>query len=332
MNDETVAAPRFSPRRLAHANLFVTELDRSMSFYNRVCGLEEVRREPGIAAGFLTNGNTHHDVGLMEIGDNTRTGIDGYVQVAKSRMRGAGLNHFGWELENEKQLVEAYQRARAAGVKIHRTTDHQISHSVYVFDPEANLNEFYADAMTDWRSIFNPSLDDLVSSEWDPDAAPPSATPKYNPDPDLRRVEDAAFHSLRITHAVLVARDIDRLRRFYEDVGGLTSVAESADGDFVCLKGTSAAYDLVLMAADDDLAAGLHHVSFEVADDDLDRGEQALAGSGIEAAHRIDNAAKRSVFLKDPDGLEIEFCRPLDRRAAIDLAVAGEKAMRPYLV
>jgi len=332
MSDKTVAAPGFSPRRLTHANLFVTELGRSMAFYNHICGFEEVAREPGISAGFLTNGNTHHDLGLMEIGTETRTGIGGYVQVAESRMKHAGLNHFGWELENEKQLVDAYHRAVAAGVKIHRTTDHQVSHSVYVFDPEGNLNEFYADAMTNWRSVFNPELTDLISSHWDPDSATPSETPKYNSTPDLRRVEDAAFHSLRITHAALVARDIDRLRGFYVDVAGLTPVAESADGDFICLKGTSAAYDLVLLAADDDLTPGLHHVSFEVDDDDLDRGERALADSGLKVGPRIDNAAKRSLFIKDPDGIGIEFCLPLDRRAAADLAAAGERAMRPYLV
>ena len=61
----TEPAVRFHPRRLGHANLFVSDLDRSMRFYSAVCGLEEVRREPAIRIGFLSNGNTHHDVGLV---------------------------------------------------------------------------------------------------------------------------------------------------------------------------------------------------------------------------------------------------------------------------
>ena len=60
------AAVRFAPRRLAHANIFVGNLERSMSFYNKVCGIEEGRRETGIRAGFLSNGNTHHDIAAME--------------------------------------------------------------------------------------------------------------------------------------------------------------------------------------------------------------------------------------------------------------------------
>lgn len=332
MGKTTADNVHFRPRRLGHANLFVSNLDRSMAFYNRVCGLEEVRREPGIAAGFLTNGNTHHDIGLMEIAQEARVGVGGHVQVAQSRMKGAGLNHLGWELDNERQLAEAYERAVTAGVKIHRTTDHQISHSIYIFDPEGNLNEFYADAMKDWRIVFNPGREDLISSHWDPVAQPPSEEPKHNPNPDLRRVDDAAFHSLRITHAVLVARDLDRLRTFYEGVGGLEPVYEAPGGAFVCLKGTSARYDLVLFPARDDLAPGLHHIAFEVESGPQDGAEAVLQGLGLKASLRVDNAGKNSVFVKDPDGLEIEFYRSVDVTAAMDLAVQGDQQKQQYLV
>ena len=64
----------FRPRRLGHANLYVSELERSMAFYNQVVGLEEVVREPAIHAGFLSNGNTHHDIGMVEIQLMTITG------------------------------------------------------------------------------------------------------------------------------------------------------------------------------------------------------------------------------------------------------------------
>jgi catechol 2,3-dioxygenase len=332
MGDKAGAAARFSPRRLGHANLFVTDLDRSMTFYNRVCGLEEVRREPGIAAGFLTNGNTHHDIGLMEVGKEARVGVGGHTQVAESRMKRAGLNHLGWELENEKQLVEAYERAVAAGVEIHRTTDHQISHSVYVFDPEGNLNEFYADAMDDWRTVFNPDREDLISGHWDPLAAPRDTRPRYSPNPDLRQVEGAAFHSLRITHAVLVAKDLERLRRFYEDVGGLTPVSEAPDGAFLCLKGTSARYDLVLFPEREGLAPGLHHVAFEVGDADLEPGAEMLKSLGFEAERRFEIESKRSIFVKDPDGIGIEFYTPGARVGDIDIARAGPADQQLYLV
>ena len=119
-----------------------------------------------------------------------------------SRMTRPGLHHFGWELESEKQLVEAYERYLAAGLDVHRTTDHQISHSVYVFDPEGNLNEFYADAMHDWRSIFNPTRDDLVRQPLGPARRVPQrgAHVSGEPPPARRRrrgVSRASHHPRR---------------------------------------------------------------------------------------------------------------------------------------
>ena len=56
----------FKPRRLGHVNLYVGDLNSSTDFYTNVAGIELVRREPGIDAVFVSNGNTHHDVALMQ--------------------------------------------------------------------------------------------------------------------------------------------------------------------------------------------------------------------------------------------------------------------------
>src|SRR5262249_43647217 len=152
-------AVKFKPRRLGHVNLSVRDLERSVEVYTQVFGIEEVRREPGIKAGFLSNGNTHHDVALIEVG------------ILATQ---AGLNHLGWELENEVQLVEAYQRAQRAGLKIDFTANHQISHSVYLSDPEGNGHEFYADAMKDWRTLMRPDRFDMITSAWTPGEPPPA--------------------------------------------------------------------------------------------------------------------------------------------------------------
>jgi catechol 2,3-dioxygenase len=331
---QTIACDvQFAPRRLGHANLFVGLLERSMEFYNRICGLEEVRREPGIGAGFLSNGNTHHDLGLMQIGEQPRVGLRGHVQIPKGRGSRAGLNHLGWEVETEKRLVAAYERARAAGIRIHRTTNHQLSHSVYVFDPDGNLNEFYADVIKDWRTIFNPGREDLVSGPWDPDAGTASGEPNYNPRPELARVADAVFHPVRITHAVLVARDFERMRAFYTDVAGLQPVHEGPGGAFVCLRGTSSRYDLALFRAGDGLSPGLHHMAFEVTDErELDEARALLGRAGIEPEVAISNRAKQSLFFRDPDGLGVEMYAPRSGDGGIALAGPNEAGLQPYLV
>src|SRR5712691_363560 len=116
----------FRPRRLGHANLFIGDLERSMQFYNQVCGLEEVFREPAINAGFLSNGNTHHDVAVVQVSETSLLGRDSQVLVPEGWGKRAGLFHLGFEMENEAELVAAYRRAQQSGVKILMTVDHQL--------------------------------------------------------------------------------------------------------------------------------------------------------------------------------------------------------------
>ena len=44
-------------------------------------GLEECFQEPAIYAGFMSNGNTHHDVGLTQLSEESLIGRDGQMLV-----------------------------------------------------------------------------------------------------------------------------------------------------------------------------------------------------------------------------------------------------------
>jgi catechol 2,3-dioxygenase-like lactoylglutathione lyase family enzyme len=60
----------FSPVRLNHAVLFVADLQRSLTFYTELFGMEVVATEPRANAAFLRlprSGN-HHDLGLFGVG------------------------------------------------------------------------------------------------------------------------------------------------------------------------------------------------------------------------------------------------------------------------
>ena len=197
----------FRPRRLGHGNLFVSDLNRSMEFYTRVCGLTEVFREPPIKAGFLSNGSSHHDIALMETSDKSRLGGDGHTLISNERGTRSGLNHFGWEMETEAELVEAYDRARELEVDLHRTANHQVSHSVYLFDPEGNYHEFYADASDNWREVWRSGNADVLTVKWSPEEAPPSTRSRYTADADLKPAPDAMISTRQVRHGTLVASD-----------------------------------------------------------------------------------------------------------------------------
>jgi catechol 2,3-dioxygenase len=320
-------AARFAPRRLAHANIFVGDLERSMRFFNQVCGLEEVRREPGIGAGFLSNGNTHHDIGAMQASGAVRIGIGGHVQIPEGRGHRPGLNHLGWEMDNEAVVAAAWQRAVAAGVDIHRTADHQLAHSVYVFDPDGNLHEFYADVVDDWRTVFNPEREDLITSQWEPAAQPPSKARRWPQNPQIRTVPGAIFNPKRMARAAIVARDFPRLKAFFTEVAGLEALEGGQNDGYVLMRGSATpdGWDLALFAARDGLQPGLHHAVFEMTDEaKLLAAERKAGASGAGIELIVDRPHKRSVFVRDADGMRFEFrcARPGGAGPVADLPAA----------
>ena len=299
---------RFRPRRVAHGNFFVSDLEASMRYYNDVLGLREVFREPGIGAGFLSNGSSHHDVGLIQVTDRTLTGRDGQVQVAADRGRAPGLNHIGLEMETEAELVAAYERAREAEVEIHRTVDHQISHSVYLFDPDGNYLEFYADADQDWRAIYEANEGQLITGNWAPDLENASTSPKYVASPELARVPDAPLTPRRAARVSLMVSEMPTMLAFYEEVVGMTLVAGGVAEGFAVLSGAVGNWDVGLFEAAGGSHPGLHHFGFELGSgDELEEAVKRLERQGVEPEIRISHPTKESVAVRDRDGIMLEF-------------------------
>lgn len=298
----------FAPRRIGHMNLFISNLARSVAFYQDVCGLETVGRSDGTGLGFFSNGNTHHDVGCLLATGRGLVGPDGHVQVPKERGHSPGLNHIGWEMENEWELVQAYKRATAAGVKIHRTCDHAISRSVYVFDPDGFLHEIYADTVLDWRGLFRDRGLDGLTTSWVPGETPPSTDPRYDPTPDFHRVPTARYHAERLAGITLLVRNYSRMRNFYINVMGLKPRFEFSEPRVIGLGGSAGGTDVILIEAQGDATAGMHH--FSLVTPELPEVSLQQSSPTAEIAHPevyLDLPYKRSVFLRDPDDMLVEL-------------------------
>lgn len=312
--DSLRKVPFWRPRRLGHANLYVTDLERSMGFYNTVVGLEESYRRPSIKAGFLGNGNTHHDIGMVE------------VSSPLSRSGEAGLNHLAFELENEVDLVAGYQRAVAAEIDFPRTVDHDITRSIYGLDPDGNTVEIYADMTTEWRKL-RTGVVTKPTPQWTPGTPPPGVASLYQENPEIRRVAAAIFHPTRITHVVLVARDYVGMLGYYRDRIGLELLCGDADSRFAVLGGTNGSRDLCLFRRREGWCAGLHHIGFAMRDaDDLAASVGRLVGTSWELEREIDRPVRYCVHIKDPDGLRIQFYidreDPLDALSSMDTETA----------
>jgi catechol 2,3-dioxygenase len=287
----------FRPRRLGHANLFVSDYDRAADFYKAVVGFEEVYRQPDNQASFLSNGNTYHDLALTDIRSK---------YAAKGQK--PGIWHLAFELETEADMVDGYNRARAEGVPFSFVMDHDVARSLYQNDPDGNMVEIYADVEKDWR----PMRQGIIIKEkpkWVPGVTSVPLTEKnYPQNPEFVVVKDSIFHPKKVTHVALVTNKFEDMYDYYSKTVGLSSFVGDRKSDFAILRGTASNGDLTLYRKRSGLSPGLHHVGFEVWDeDDLQRSVAALPGSGVALEREVEHPARHSVVIRDKDDLRLQF-------------------------
>ncbi|WP_370154042.1 VOC family protein [Ferrovibrio sp.] len=288
------AEPKFfAVRRLGHVNLYSADFDGAMKFYTEVIGVEEVYRTPLVGGGFMSNGNTHHDIAFID--------VNGPVARAR-KAKSPQLNHLGFELESEVALVECYNKAIAAGQTFLRTMDHDIAHSVYNFDPDGNVYEVYADVVREWRNQRSGTVT-KPKPDWTPGSTPPIVESLYHVDPEIRRVSSAVFHPAYTTHAAMVVKDLAKSEAHYQDLIGLRTLSKGANGDIAVMAGTATDIALVLIQATDARPAGYHHVSMKVEDvADLKESTWKARSMGLPIAVEISESGRFAVQIRDGEG------------------------------
>jgi catechol 2,3-dioxygenase len=129
--------------QLDHAVFYVKDLKASLGFYRDLLGFKEVGRAFGGRAAALTSGRTHHELLLIEVGD-----------LPGPAPRRRGLYHIGIKIgDSKEELREAVQQLTAAGIRIDGSSDHTVSWSLYVRDPDGNEVELFCDNPdVDWRA------------------------------------------------------------------------------------------------------------------------------------------------------------------------------------
>ena len=129
---------------LGHVVYYVKTLETSLKFYHKAVGLEVSGKIFNGRAALLTGGRTHHELLLIEVGDATGP-------LAGKRI---GLYHAGWKVgECLADLKQARDRILEQGYRIEGLSDHTISQSIYLRDPDGNEVELYVDnPACDWKN------------------------------------------------------------------------------------------------------------------------------------------------------------------------------------
>jgi catechol 2,3-dioxygenase len=130
---------------LGHLVLYVRDLERSRRFYRDVLGFTPLPlEESGFPAAAFSSGRTHHELMLIEVGEQA---------APIPRGRRVGMYHFGLKIgTTDDELREAVAVLRANDVELVGATDHGVTHSLYILDPDGNEIELFIDVQPEiWR-------------------------------------------------------------------------------------------------------------------------------------------------------------------------------------
>jgi catechol 2,3-dioxygenase len=129
---------------LGHVVLYVRELERSVRFYTTAVGLGLSGAIFNGRAALLSGGTTHHELLLIQVG----------AAVGPLQGRRLGLYHVGWKVGDSIEALKAYyNRLCELGYPVDGMSDHSVSQSLYLRDPDGNEVELYVDNPDyDWRN------------------------------------------------------------------------------------------------------------------------------------------------------------------------------------
>jgi catechol 2,3-dioxygenase len=129
--------------RLGSVHLTVTDLDRSVSFYESAIGLRLARRD-GVEAALGAGGEE-----LLVLHEEPQ---------ARPAGRHAGLYHFALLHPSRLELARAAQRLMATQTPVSGASDHKISEAIYLPDPDGNGIELAADRSREhWGDLSDPT-------------------------------------------------------------------------------------------------------------------------------------------------------------------------------
>jgi catechol-2,3-dioxygenase len=144
-------------KELGHLVLYVHDLERSAAFYRDVLGWRQLAptEELGFPAAAFSapSDRTHHELLLIEVGEDAQSLPSG---------RHVGLYHFGLKVgDTDDELRDALRTLQEAGATVIGASDHTVTHSLYILDPDGNEIELFVDVPgVDWKAdpalLFSP--------------------------------------------------------------------------------------------------------------------------------------------------------------------------------
>jgi catechol 2,3-dioxygenase len=278
--------------RIRSVALAVSELERSVDFYERVLGVPLIASE-------------RHRAELGADPELPALVLEDIAAPTSVPVGGTGLFHVAWLHPSRASLAASVKRVASAGWRFEGAADHGVSEALYLSDPDGLGIELYADRPHElWQRPADGhgvrmvtlalDLEDLLAQHAD------EPTPAMAP-------------GTAVGHVHLKVADVPRANAFYRDALGFEEQAQLPSAAFLSAGGYHHHVGLnswqsrgALPAPDS--APGLRSVEFELASsEELDALERRLAHApAAPSGARAENGA---LTVRDPDGELLAFTR-----------------------
>jgi catechol 2,3-dioxygenase len=202
--------------RLGAVALTVTDLDRSVAWYQAALGMRVHRQDVGVAA----LGDGEEDV-LVLHEDATAT---------QPSRRSSGLYHYALLFPTREELARAALRLGATRTPIQGASDHGTHEAIYLPDPDGNGIELAADRPREQWPTPEEEFSRGGPMPLDFDALLETVAGEGSVDPQVQR-------GLRVGHVHLHVGDIPRALAFYRDAIGFDVWAMMPTAAFVSAGG-----------------------------------------------------------------------------------------------
>lgn len=277
-------------RRIERVDLRVRRVAASLRFYGEVVGLQAVEE-------------TATRVLLASPAGEAFLTLDSTGVTGPADPRATGLFHIAIRFPSRATLGDALARLAAAGLQI-GASDHAVSEALYVSDPDGNGVELYYDrAVDEWPAPAGGTLVPMVSVALDLQALLEAGRGQ-------EAVGEPAAPGTDMGHVHLQVSHVDATIAFYSEELGLDLTARlGGEAGFFSSNGYhhhigANSWQSRGGSPQPPDRAGLERVVFSVGEvDELERLRLRLTEYGRSPGGEPD----RSVVVRDPDGIELDF-------------------------
>jgi catechol 2,3-dioxygenase len=191
--------------------LAVSDLSRSVDFYERILGLPVITREATVAT-------------LGAEGARPALTLEALTRAAPVPVRSTGLFHVAWLHPSRSALAETVHRIAHARWPLEGASDHGVSEAIYLADPDGLGIEIYADRPEEqWPAADDGSVDMIT--------IPLDVQDLLEQSP--RELSERIAPGTRVGHVHLKVSAVPRSVAFYRDVLGFSLRAEMPSAAFL---------------------------------------------------------------------------------------------------